>query len=122
MMSYTNPVLSASQGCLQISNANLQNFNDRWLLSHHSILHLISHTSMCILPKKARENMPTNLAIDDKLLEAAKRIGKHRTKKGVVTEALIEYIQRREQLKILRSFGTIDYDKDYDYKVQRNAN
>ncbi len=25
--------------------------------------------------------MPTNLAIDDKLLETAKRIGKHKTKK-----------------------------------------
>jgi hypothetical protein len=66
--------------------------------------------------------MPTNLAIDDKLLETAKRIGKHRTKKGVVTEALIEYIQRREQLNVLKLFGSIDYDSDYNYKVQRNKN
>ena len=66
--------------------------------------------------------MPTNLAIDDKLIENARRIGKHKTKKAVVTEALIEYIQRREQLKILRLFGTIDYDEDYDYKDQRRRN
>lgn len=64
--------------------------------------------------------MPTNLAIDDKLIENARRIGKHKTKKAVVTEALIEYIQRREQLKILRLFGKIEYDHDYDYKKQRN--
>ena len=66
--------------------------------------------------------MPTNLAIDDKLIENARRIGKHKTKKAVVTEALIEYIQRREQLKILRLFGKIEYDHDYDYKKQRNKN
>ncbi len=66
--------------------------------------------------------MPTNLAIDDKLIENAKRIGKHKTKKDVVTEALVEYIQRREQLKILGLFGTIEYDNDYDYKEQRKQN
>ena len=66
--------------------------------------------------------MPTNLAIDDKLIENARRIGKHKTKKAVVTEALIEYIQRREQLKILGLFGTIEYDGDYDYKKQRQMN
>ena len=66
--------------------------------------------------------MATNLAIDDKLIENARRIGKHKTKKAVVTEALIEYIQRREQLKILGLFGTIDYHTDYDYKDQRKRN
>ena len=66
--------------------------------------------------------MPTNLAIDDKLIESARRIGRHKTKKAVVTEALIEYIQRREQLKIIGLFGTIEYDKDYDYKKQRKRN
>ena len=66
--------------------------------------------------------MPTNLAIDDELIESARRIGKHKTKKAVVTEALIEYIQRREQLNIIGIFGTIEYDKDYDYKEQRKRN
>jgi len=66
--------------------------------------------------------MPTNLAIDDKLIEDARRIGKHKTKKAVVTEALIEYIQRREQLKILGLFGKIDYDDEYNYKDQRKRN
>ena len=63
--------------------------------------------------------MATNLAIDDRLIEEAKNIGKHRTKKGAVTEALQEYIQRRKQSEILKFFNTIDYDKDYDYKKQR---
>lgn len=63
--------------------------------------------------------MPTNLAIDDKLIEEARLIGKHATKKGVVTEALLEYIQRRKQIEILDLFHSVDYDPDYDYKEQR---
>jgi hypothetical protein len=63
--------------------------------------------------------MATNLAIDDRLIEEAKTIGKHRTKKGAVTEALQEYIQRRKQIEILNVFNKIDYDQDYDYKKQR---
>ena len=63
--------------------------------------------------------MATNLAIDDWLIEEAKLIGKHRTKKEAVTEALMEYIQRRKQSEILRIFHSIDYDQDYDYKKQR---
>lgn len=63
--------------------------------------------------------MATNLAIDDRLIEEAKRIGMHKTKKAAVTEALQEYIQRRKQLQILELFGTIDYDSDFDYKQQR---
>lgn len=65
--------------------------------------------------------MATNLALDDTLLEEAKKIGKHRTKKGVVTEALNEYIQRRKQSKIIDIFNTMDFEKDYDYKKQRTV-
>lgn len=63
--------------------------------------------------------MPTNLAIDDKLLEEALRVGGQRTKKDTVNEALREYIQRRRQRRIIKLFGTIDYDAAYDAKKQR---
>jgi len=63
--------------------------------------------------------MPSNLDIDDDLLEKALRLGGHRTKKATVTEALQEYIERREQLGILELIGTIDYDDDYDPKKYR---
>lgn len=65
--------------------------------------------------------MATNLALDDTLIEEAKKIGQHRTKKGVVTEALHEYIQRRKQSEILKIFNTVTFDKDYDYKQQRTV-
>ncbi len=63
--------------------------------------------------------MPTNLAIDDRLIEEARKLGRHRTKKDAVTAALDEYIQRRKQQDILPLFGTIDYEKSYDYKRER---
>jgi Arc/MetJ family transcription regulator len=65
--------------------------------------------------------MPTNLAIDDRLLEEAQKIGRHRTKRETVTAALEEYIERRKQQEILSLFGKIDYQGDYDYKRERKA-
>jgi len=64
--------------------------------------------------------MATNLALDDKLLEEARLIGKHATKKAVVNEALAEYIQRRKQAETIGLFNTVEYEADYDYKKQRN--
>lgn len=64
--------------------------------------------------------MPTNLAIDDRLIQEAQKLGLHRTKKEAVTAALDEYIKRRRQQDILALFGKIDYRKDYDYKKQRS--
>jgi hypothetical protein len=63
--------------------------------------------------------MATNLAIDDELLEQALRIGGQKTKKATVTEALREYVQRRQQASIVSLFGKIDVDADYDHKQQR---
>ena len=37
--------------------------------------------------------MATNLDLDDKLIEAARRLGRHRTKRDAVTRALEEYVQ-----------------------------
>lgn len=63
--------------------------------------------------------MPTNLALDDNLIELARNIGKHKTKRAVVTEALEEYIQRRRQMQITELFGSLEYDEGHDYKEQR---
>jgi len=65
--------------------------------------------------------MPTNLTIDDELLEKARIIGKHKTKKAVVTEALKEYIEKRNQIKIFELFGSVVYEPGFDYKAQRKA-
>ncbi len=63
--------------------------------------------------------MTTNLAIDDRLIDEARKVGRHRTKKETVIAALGEYIQRRKQQDILLLFGTIDYDESRNYKSER---
>jgi Arc/MetJ family transcription regulator len=63
--------------------------------------------------------MPTNLALDDNLIEEARRVGNHKTKKEAVTTALAEYIAQRKRLEILALFGTVNFDPKYNYKAER---
>ncbi len=63
--------------------------------------------------------MATNLDIENDLLEAAMRAGGHKTKKAAVTQALMEYVRKRDQASVVDLFGTIDFDEEYDYKRER---
>ena len=63
--------------------------------------------------------MATNLAINDTLLETAYEIGGFSSKKETVNTALEEFIQRRKSEELIKMFGTIKYDSDYDYKKMR---
>ena len=63
--------------------------------------------------------MLTNLAIDDKLILKAVKIGAHKTKKEAVTAVLTEYIARKEQAKLFNLFGKIEFENKYDYKKAR---
>lgn len=63
--------------------------------------------------------MPTNLAIDDRLLDQALHVGGYKTKRETVNEALREFIQRRQRQELVGLFGKIDYDRRYDYKKER---
>ena len=65
--------------------------------------------------------MATNLNVDDDLINEARRVGRHKTKKEAVTAALVEYVQRRTQLRILEAFGSINFDPKYDYKAERRS-
>lgn len=66
--------------------------------------------------------MATNLQIDPELLERALRVGGRRTKRETVNAALEEFIQHREQLKILDLFGTVDpedMESEEEMRAQR---
>lgn len=63
--------------------------------------------------------MPSNLALDDRLLNEALRLGGQPSKRATVDEALREYIARRKRLKALEAFGTIAIETRYDYKKLR---
>lgn len=63
--------------------------------------------------------MATNLQINDQLLAEAQRVGRFRTKKETVNQALTEFVQRREQVRVLELFGKMDLHPDYDPKKLR---
>ncbi len=63
--------------------------------------------------------MATNIELNETLLTKAMSLGGMRTKKEAVNEALAEYVQRREQLKIIEMFGKVEFDESFDYKEQR---
>ena len=65
--------------------------------------------------------MPTNLAIDDQLLDQARSVGGFKTKRETVNEALREFIQRRQRLALAKLAGKVEYDPAYDYKRERRT-
>jgi len=80
-----------------------------------------SYTFQCVILYTLSEvdAVATNLAIDDELINEAKTVGHHKTKREAVTAALEKYVQWHKQQQILEHFGTIDFDPEYDYKKMR---
>jgi len=58
--------------------------------------------------------MPADLNIDDRLVEKARKVGAHKTKKEAVSVALEEYIERHKQQRIGPSY----WDPMDDYKPE----
>lgn len=65
--------------------------------------------------------MPTNLNIDDRLLDEALKLSGKRSKRETVNEALAEYVQRRRREDLVKHFGKVDFDPGWDYKKARRA-
>jgi predicted CopG family antitoxin len=64
--------------------------------------------------------MSTNVAVDDSLLREAKKLGKHRSEKATINEALKWYIQRkRELVDFLEVAGTVDFDPEFLKEMDR---
>jgi Arc/MetJ family transcription regulator len=63
--------------------------------------------------------MPTNLNLDDALLEEAVKLSGKRTKRDAVNAALQEFVSRRKQRRVLELFGKLDWDPRFDYKKER---
>lgn len=70
---------------------------------------------MCRLSQES-PHTPTNLNIDDALLDEAVKLSGKKTRRETVNAALQEYVSRRKQRRILELFGKLDWDPRYDYK------
>ena len=63
--------------------------------------------------------MPTNLNLDDALLDEAVKLSGNKTKRATVNAALAEFVSRRKQRRILKLFGKLEWDDLFDYKKER---
>ena len=63
--------------------------------------------------------MPTNLALDDRKIDEARRLGAHKTKREAVDAALDAYIQQLKRHGLLAMEGRVEYRPGYDYKALR---
>jgi len=65
--------------------------------------------------------MPTNLKLDDKLIEETVKLGNFKSKQEAVNTALAEFVQRRNRLRILDLAGKIDFEPTWDYQKMRRG-
>jgi len=65
--------------------------------------------------------MAANIELNEPLLSKAMHLGGMKTKKEAVNQALLEYVQRREQIKVLDFFGKVELDPEFNYKKQRKV-
>jgi len=61
----------------------------------------------------------TIFKIKKSLNKEARHLGEHKSDHEDVTTALTEYVARLRQRRILKAFGTVDFDPEYDYKAER---
>lgn len=54
------------------------------------------------------------------LLDKALQVSGEKAKKAAITQALVEFIAKREQARVKEPFGQLDWNSDCDYKKERS--
>ena len=65
--------------------------------------------------------MRTNIVIDDEIMRTAMEVSGIRTKKGVVEQAIREFVARRTRKNLADLRGKIRFADDYDYTAHRKG-
>ena len=65
--------------------------------------------------------MLKNLKLNDKLIEAALKLGNLKSKQEAANTALAEFVHRHPRLRILELGGRIDFQPKWDYKKMRRG-
>lgn len=63
--------------------------------------------------------MRTNIVIDNELIEEAFKYSSSRTKKDLIHEALVTFIESRKRMNLMDLKGKIQFSDAYDYKKAR---
>lgn len=65
--------------------------------------------------------MRTNIVLDDELMKLAFQYSEFKTKKEIIHQALIEFVENRKKKNLRDLKGKIHFQKDYDYKSLRSG-
>jgi Arc/MetJ family transcription regulator len=65
--------------------------------------------------------MRTNIEIDDDMMKQAFSVSNFRTKREVVSQALIEFVRSRTRKDLSDLRKKIEFADNYDYKVARGG-
>ncbi len=65
--------------------------------------------------------MRATIVIDDEIMQTAMKVSGIRTKKGVVEQAIQEFVARRTQKDLRDLRGRIRFADGYDYKIHRKG-
>lgn len=63
--------------------------------------------------------MRTNIVLDEEIVKEAFKYSKSKTKKDLIREALIEYVELKKKKNLLDLRGKIKFSDKYDYKQLR---
>ncbi len=63
--------------------------------------------------------MRTNIVLDNDIVEEAFKYSKSKTKKDLIKEALIEFVESKKRKNLLELRGKIKFSENYDYKKYR---
>lgn len=65
--------------------------------------------------------MRTNIVLDDEMMRTAMEVSGIRTKKGVVEQAIREFVSRRTRKNLADLKGKIRFAEGYDYAALRKG-
>ena len=65
--------------------------------------------------------MRIRIVLDERLVKKAMKLGRMRTKKELVNQALREFVENRKRLNLTDLAGKIEFAKDYNYKALRTG-
>jgi Arc/MetJ family transcription regulator len=65
--------------------------------------------------------MSAFLKLDHKLIGEVMKLGRFKTRQEAVNAALVEFVERRNRLRILELSRKIDFDPNWDYKRMRGG-
>jgi hypothetical protein len=61
----------------------------------------------------------TTPAMEDHPIEAVRRVSGRQPRKAAGSLGVLEHAKRRKQARILKAFGTVNFDPTCDYKAER---